>query len=68
MESSTRPSKILAVMLLLLRVAEKSYTTGEGGLVWGKICPTSPVSRGLTAPSLVPGTQEVLRCYTEGNG
>lgn len=65
-ESPTCPSRIL-VMMLLLRVAEKSYTVGGGGLVCRKMRPTSLVSSVLTVPSTVPGAQQVLRWYTERN-
>lgn len=44
------PSRILAVMLLL-RVAEDSYTPGEGGLVWGRMCHISLVGGVLTGPN-----------------
>lgn len=59
-ESPTHPSKILAV-LLLFRVAKKSYTMGEGGLVLGRTCPTSLVGRVLVAPGIVPGTEKFLK-------
>ena len=50
-------------MMLLLRVAEKSYTVGGEGLVCRRMCPTSLASSALT----VPGAQPVLRRYTERN-
>lgn len=48
--SPMRPSRILAVMLLL-RVAGGSYTTEEGGLIWGRMCRISLVREVLTGPS-----------------
>lgn len=55
-----------AVMLPLM-VAQKSYTMGEGGLAWGRIHPISLVGQILTAPGIVPGTQQLHRSYSEKN-